>query len=145
MCFRSLTQAGRLLLRLVPSTHQPAWCHNRPVGLSCYAKLFCLPCLFAEETPVHSKLLLHYARRLCTKTGTLPPPELQQLVTTEALVLVSPGFRLLAVAARARLGMACAPQQLATPEAFDADVLVFLPASAPSHPHVWTFRPLVVT
>lgn len=43
----------------------------------------------AEETPVHSKLLLHYARRLCTKTGTLPPPDLQQLVTTEAVVLVS--------------------------------------------------------
>ena len=38
---------------------------------------------------MHSKLLLHYARRLCTKTGTLPPPDLQQLVTTEALVLVS--------------------------------------------------------
>ena len=38
---------------------------------------------------MHSKLLLHYARRLCTKTGTLPPPDPQQLVTTEALVLVS--------------------------------------------------------
>ncbi|KAI7837201.1 hypothetical protein COHA_008992 [Chlorella ohadii] len=54
-------------------------------------RLFAPACLFlaakTEETPVHSKLLLHYARRLCTKTGTLPPPDLQQLVTTEALVL----------------------------------------------------------
>lgn len=52
---------------------------------------FSLLVRFTEETPVHSKLLLHYARRLCTKTGTLPPPDLQQLVTTEALVLVSEG------------------------------------------------------
>ena len=37
---------------------------------------------------MHSKLLLHYARRLCTKAGTLPPPDLRQLVTTEALLLV---------------------------------------------------------
>lgn len=42
----------------------------------------------AEETPVHSKLLLHYARRLCTKHGALPPPDLAQLVTAEATLLV---------------------------------------------------------
>lgn len=42
----------------------------------------------AEETPIHSKLLLHYARRLCTKHGALPPPDLAQLVTAEATLLV---------------------------------------------------------
>ena len=42
----------------------------------------------AEETPIHSKLLLHYARRLCTKQGALPPPDLLQLVTAEAVLLV---------------------------------------------------------
>ena len=37
---------------------------------------------------MHSKLLLHYARRLCTKQGALPPPDLAQLATSEAMLLV---------------------------------------------------------
>lgn len=48
---------------------------------------------FAEETPIHSKLLLHYARRLCSKAGALPPPDLAQLVASEALLLVSLEYR----------------------------------------------------
>lgn len=43
----------------------------------------------AEETPIHSKLLLHYARRLASKQGALPPPDLPQLIATEAALLVS--------------------------------------------------------
>lgn len=54
-------------------------------------RLLAPACLFlaskTEETPVHSKLLLHYARRLCTKHGALPPPDLAQLVTAEATLL----------------------------------------------------------
>lgn len=54
-------------------------------------RLIAPACLFlaskTEETPIHSKLLLHYARRLCTKQGALPPPDLQQLVTSEAQLL----------------------------------------------------------
>jgi hypothetical protein len=42
----------------------------------------------AEETPIQSKLLLHYARRLCAKHGALPPPDLAQLASAEALLLV---------------------------------------------------------
>lgn len=54
-------------------------------------RLIAPACLFlaskTEETPIHSKLLLHYARRLCTKHGALPPPDLAQLVTAEAQLL----------------------------------------------------------
>ncbi|KAL4436107.1 hypothetical protein ABPG77_005555 [Micractinium sp. CCAP 211/92] len=54
-------------------------------------RLLAPACLFlaskTEETPIHSKLLLHYARRLCTKHGALPPPDLAQLVTAEATLL----------------------------------------------------------
>ena len=50
----------------------------------------CFSCFMApEETPVHSKLLLHYCRRLTARQGALPPPDLPQLVSTEALLLVS--------------------------------------------------------
>ena len=60
----------------------PAWLRN-------FMPHSCPPARPAEETPVHSKLLLHYARRLCTKQGALPPPDLAQLATSEAMLLVS--------------------------------------------------------
>ncbi|KAL4855050.1 Cyclin-C1-2 [Chlorella vulgaris] len=54
-------------------------------------RLLAAACLFlaskTEEAPIHSKVLLHYARRLCLKQGALPPPDLPQLVTAEALLL----------------------------------------------------------
>ena len=69
---------------------QPASGRARCMLLTPATPVLSLPNLIrAEETPLHSKLLLHYARRLAAKAGALPPPDLPQLVAAEAQLLVS--------------------------------------------------------